>query len=242
MVVTDPRAIPAGAPHPAGPDEPGSGRHRVLTQAALLFLRHGYRETTLRDIAAAAGMKAASIYYHFDSKEQLLAAVLDTGIERITAGFVETARAMPIGIDPQERLRRHVLAHLAALFEHGPFTTCHVTVFPSAPGPVKALGVPSRNAYEQLWAALLGELAGEGHLRPGVDLGLHRILLLSAANSTLGWFDPSGPRTVDELATALTEQFWTGVALPRPATRRPARRPSPQSLPVPASKPSGATP
>ena len=72
-------------------DERGSGRQRVLEQAAWLFLQHGYRETTLRDIAAAAGMKAGSIYYHFDSKEQLLAAVLDTGIERITRSFTETA-------------------------------------------------------------------------------------------------------------------------------------------------------
>lgn len=194
-------------------DERGSGRQRVLEQAAWLFIRHGYRETTLRDIAAAAGMKAGSIYYHFDSKEQLLAAVLDTGIERITSSFIDTAAIMPPDLAPQERLRRHVLAHLLALFEHGPFTAGHVSVFHGAPDAVKALGVPSRDAYERLWAELLASFAAAGAIRAGVDLGLQRILLLGAANSTLDWFDPSGRRSIEEVATALAEQFWLGVGV-----------------------------
>lgn len=244
MVVTEPTSVrngtTAGTTVGTGADlvvgdEPQNGRQRVLEQAAWLFQRQGYRETTLRDIAAASGMKAGSIYYHFDSKEQLLAAVLETGIERITAEFVETAHTMPPGTPAQERLHRHVLAHLEALFEHGPFTTSHVTVFKSAPDAVKALGVPSRDAYELLWADLLGGFAVDGLLRPDVDLALQRILLLSAANATLDWFDRTGPRSVEDLAAALTEQFWSGIAAEpaapdssahRPAQQQPVRNPS----------------
>ena len=216
MVLTEPTPVhgvsTAGTARNVPGDEPQTGRQRVLEQAAWLFQRQGYRETTLRDIAAASGMKAGSIYYHFDSKEQLLDAVLETGIERITAEFVEAARTMPPGTPARERLRRHVLAHLEALYEHGPFTTSHVTVFKSAPDAVKALGVPSRDAYEQLWADLLDRFAADGLLRPDVDLALQRILLLSAANATLDWFDRNGPRTIEDLAAALTEQFWSGIA------------------------------
>ncbi|MGE3359192.1 MAG: TetR/AcrR family transcriptional regulator [Acidimicrobiia bacterium] len=211
-----------------------SGRDRILEEAAALFVRQGYRETTLRDIAAAAGMKAGSIYYHFDAKDELLAAVLETGIARITRSFEETAASLPDDVAPSERLRRHVHAHLAALFEHGPFTTSHVTVFHAAPEAVRALGTPSRDAYERCWSELLADLQRSGHLRAGIDLGLHRILLLGAANATLDWFDPTGDRTLDELATALTEQFWQGVGTPigtlidapapNPSTRAAARR------------------
>ena len=203
-----PTLLGAGRPR----DERGSGRQRVLEQAAWLFLRHGYRETTLRDIASAAGMKAGSIYYHFDSKEQLLAAVLDTGIERITRSFTETAAAMGPDVDAPERLHRHLRAHLAALFEHGPFTTSHVSLFHGAPEAVRALGVPNRDAYEGLWADLLTRFAAEGRLRPGIDLRLQRILLLGAANSTLEWFRPDGPTSLDELAATLAGQFWQGVS------------------------------
>lgn len=189
-----------------------SGRERVLEQAAHLFVRQGYQDTTLRDIAAAAGMKAGSIYYHFDSKEQLLASVLDTGIELITKAFLETAAALGPDAAPRDRLHRHVLAHLEALSQHGPFTTSHVTVFHTAPAAVQVLAIPSRDAYEVLWADLLEGLAAAGDLRGDIDLGLHRILLLGAANSTLAWFHLDGARRLEELADALTTQFWTGVA------------------------------
>ncbi len=189
-----------------------NGRERVLEEAAHLFLRQGYKETTLRDIASAAGMKAGSIYYHFDSKDELLAAVLDTGIERITHSFLETSTALAADVAPKERLRRHVATHLDALFVHGPFTTAHVTVFHGAPETVRRLGVPSRDAYERLWSGLLDGFAAAGHLRRGIDLRLQRILLLGAANSTLDWFHPGGERTLDELAAALTDQFWSGMA------------------------------
>ena len=119
------------------------GRELIREEAAALFVRRGYRETTLRDIAAAAGMKAGSIYYHFDAKDELLAAVLETGIERITGSFLETAAALPAELAPRDRLRRHVHTHLAALFEHGPFTTSHVTVFHAEPQAARALGTTS---------------------------------------------------------------------------------------------------
>ena len=67
--------------------------------------------------------------------------------------------------------------------------------------------------------------AHDGHLRPGVDLHLQRILLLGAANSTLEWFRPDGPTPLEALADALAEQFWHGVAAPT-ETRRPTSRPT----------------
>jgi len=59
---------------------------------------------------------------------------------------------------------------------------------------------------------------------------LQRILLLSAANATLDWFDRTGPRSVEDLAAALTEQFWSGIAAEPAAPDRsgasPAENPS----------------
>ena len=49
-------------------------RQRILDAAAHTFLEKGYAATRLSDIATAAGMQAGSIYYHFDSKEQIMAA------------------------------------------------------------------------------------------------------------------------------------------------------------------------
>jgi len=63
-------------------------RERVLEVALELFAEHGYRGTSLRDIARRIGIKAPSLLHHFPSKEQLYVAVLD----RIFEGMEESAQ------------------------------------------------------------------------------------------------------------------------------------------------------
>lgn len=51
----------------------GSTRRRVATEAMSLFARKGYGGTSMREIGAAVGMQAASIYGHFPlGKKQIL--------------------------------------------------------------------------------------------------------------------------------------------------------------------------
>lgn len=50
--------------------------HRIMDAAELLFARQGYEATTLRQIAAAAGLREPGLYNHFASKQALYEAVL----------------------------------------------------------------------------------------------------------------------------------------------------------------------
>jgi AcrR family transcriptional regulator len=52
-------------------------RHRILAVAQRLITRNGGRGTTLSQIAQEAGVTTAGLLHHFESKEQLLHAVLD---------------------------------------------------------------------------------------------------------------------------------------------------------------------
>ena len=181
-------------------------RGRLLGIAAEQFLARGYTETTLRGIAAEAGVKAGSIYYHFDSKDSMLEAILDEGIERIAASL-ESALAVAGG-DPSERLVAAIRAHLGALFEHGAFTACHVRVFHQAPADVKASATVRRDAYEATWQQLLTEAEAYGGLRPGVEPGFARLYLLGALNATIEWFNPGD---VAALAETFADMFIGGV-------------------------------
>src|SRR5262249_55525242 len=58
-------------------------RDAILRSAAALFRQQEYSATTLRQIAGLAKTKAGSIYYHFDSKEEIVAEILERGLQHV---------------------------------------------------------------------------------------------------------------------------------------------------------------
>lgn len=59
-------------------------RARILDVALDLFRSQGFEETTMRGIAAAAGVSLGSAYYYFESKEDLVMAFYERAIEAMT--------------------------------------------------------------------------------------------------------------------------------------------------------------
>ena len=68
----------------------GSGdivRNRVFEVAAEVFHRKGYDNTSMSEVATAAGLTKAGLYHHVTSKESLLYTVLDYGLD-LTSSYV----------------------------------------------------------------------------------------------------------------------------------------------------------
>src|SRR5437879_861588 len=82
----------------------------ILDAAARLFRERGYRVTSMRDIAAASGMLAGSLYYHFASKEELLVAVYAEGVRRISDSV---SAVLARDLEPWARLEAVCATHLA---------------------------------------------------------------------------------------------------------------------------------
>lgn len=66
---------------------PLNARERVLNVAEILFRQRGYNVVTMRDIAEEVGIRQASLYYHFSSKEQLFITVIEQVFERHRQGL-----------------------------------------------------------------------------------------------------------------------------------------------------------
>ena len=197
----------------SGDTTPADGRGRIMDEAAALFLRQGFDGASLRHIAAACGMQAGSLYYHFASKNEILEAVLHRGIEIMVHAF-ETAADETAGSAARDRLGRHVRAHLAALHENGPYTAVHVTTFRTAPDEVRDVIVPVRDSYEAMWTDLLTELVDAGELDPATPVGLTRLNLFASMNHSIEWFDTERGN-LDELAEVIAHQLWQGVGSTR---------------------------
>jgi len=62
-------------------------RTRILDAAYALFRRRGYTRVSMDEIAAATAVTKRTLYYHFRSKDELLAAVLETQHRLALAAF-----------------------------------------------------------------------------------------------------------------------------------------------------------
>jgi AcrR family transcriptional regulator len=73
------REIIPGAPPEAGFS--GHARDRILRAAAAAFSQRGFHGVTIRDLANEAKVNLSAVNYHFRSKEELYASVIDRALE-----------------------------------------------------------------------------------------------------------------------------------------------------------------
>lgn len=191
----------------------GNRRHALLTAAARLFRHQGFDATSTRDIAAAVGMHSGSPFYHFKSKDALLYAVMEEGMQ---AAIARQARALQ-GDRPLERghpadeprgvLRRLIRAHFDTLLGPGNDFVPVMLYERRALSPLQRASLAQlQSDYEAVWTPLLAALHASGHLRAPVKLS--RLLILGALNWSVQWFDPQQGASLDELSDAALALFF----------------------------------
>jgi AcrR family transcriptional regulator len=183
----------------------------VLEASGRLFRQKGFAATTVREIAAAAGILPGSLHYRFASKEDLLLALMDRGIERA----VSVVRgAIADSHDPLDRVRAALCAHLRLLVREDDSTYVLLYEGRSLSGAARDHMVRLRDRYDALWDGLLHEAAGTGRLRPDVDLRLVRFFILGAVNWTAQWFSTRGAYSVEQVAEAYADMLFHGLLQP----------------------------
>src|SRR6186713_1372870 len=90
-------------------------RDELLRIAARLFAEKGFRATTVRDIADAAGILSGSLYHHFDSKESMVDEILSSFQEELFGQYDEILAS---GDDARTRLERAVRVSFDAIDRH----------------------------------------------------------------------------------------------------------------------------
>lgn len=119
----------------------------------------------MRNIADQAGIEAASIYYHFPSKEELVEAVMEQGAAHIVHHLNEHLDALSPDATAEQRFRAAVLGQMRGLVIHGDFAVAHGRLLGQLPDAIRERQVARREHHQTLWNGLLEDLRAEGSLR-----------------------------------------------------------------------------
>jgi AcrR family transcriptional regulator len=186
-------------------------RQRVLDAAARLFRDRGYAATTVREVADRCGIRAASLYYHFPSKDDILAEVFDYGVRHVAEAVRAAVEELPQSATSYEKIRAAILAHLESFFVYGDYTATNIRVFRQAPRVVQRRNRRLRDRYESYWRRLFEEAKGRGELREEVDLAVARLFLIGGLNHTLEWYTKRGGASFTELADRYADLIFHGM-------------------------------
>jgi TetR/AcrR family transcriptional regulator, cholesterol catabolism regulator len=186
-------------------------RSQILLAAAKLFSQKGYFASSVREVAENANMKAGSVYYHFESKEQILDGVLNTGILLITQAFEQALAGLPAHASFDDKFRAGVRAHLHTLLKDSDHASAYIRIYGQLPPLIKRRSHEVRRAYQQLWIELLATGQSDGAIRTDLDLKLMVPLILGMLNRTMEWYNPKHI-SLDDLVETSLALLLSGIA------------------------------
>jgi AcrR family transcriptional regulator len=184
-------------------DGDGNRRADLIRVSARLFREKGFDGTTVRDIADAVGMRSGSPFYHFKSKQEILAAVMEEGL---VAGLAETERIVASDLPPREKFQALVRSHLETVLAEGhDFIPVLLYDWRTLNPDLQARIIDLKDRYDHLWQQMLGQLKQAKLIRS--DSKVVRLLLLGAINYSMQWYRPGKGLSLDQLAEQTVDFF-----------------------------------
>lgn len=184
-------------------------RDKIRASAVQLFAEMGYHAAPLRNIAELAGIQAASIYYHYPSKQALLVEIMDTHMRQLNA-CLEQIIAQPVGI--AERLYEAIASHIRLHTTHKAEFFIIDTEIRALEGEHREQILALRDHYEHLLQRLLQEGVEQGVLRP-TDVKVTSYAIIAMCTEVAAWFRSPGRLTVQQVIDIYSQVIAQGLLL-----------------------------
>lgn len=176
------------------------GQERLVAAATTLFVRDGYRNTSMKAIAKQAGVSPPAVYWHYSSKQELYLAAM----ERLLDEFVAFVSSRVDAASPGDRLRQFVEAHVTWRLREresaGAFTAAVGSrdAFRSLSVPQRASLVAKQRNYLGLLESILSSGHAEGTFQKGSRVTSLAIVTMCDHVST--WYDDAGEAPPERIA------------------------------------------
>jgi AcrR family transcriptional regulator len=184
-----------------------SVRERILAAAVQLFAQYGYHAATMRDIARISGIQAASIYYHYASKQALLVEIMDTHMHNLNANL---QRIMQETTTIEQRLHEAIANHIRLHTTYKAEFFIIDTEIRALEEEQRGVILPLRDQYEMLLQGLLREGMEQGIFRQ-VDIKIASYALIAMCTEVATWFRPDGRLSVQQVIDIYSHMITDGL-------------------------------
>ncbi|WP_457110977.1 TetR/AcrR family transcriptional regulator [Marmoricola sp. URHA0025 HA25] len=187
-----------------------SRRDELLAIAATLFAERGFKNTTVRDIADAAGILSGSLYHHFDSKEAMVDELLDTFQTELWRRYDEIEAS---DLSPRAKLEAIVRTSFDAIDHHH----SEVAIFQNDAAHLVtferfAYLNERNNKFRTLWTGLLRAGVDSGELRADLEVELVYRFLRDTVWVAVRWYRPGGTLSPSDIADQYLRILLEGIA------------------------------
>ena len=171
-------------------------RDEILEAAAQIIREKGYHATSMQDIAEAVDLRKASLYHHFDGKQNILVELLDMALDIL---IEELEKVVKTQVSPEEKLRLAMRSYLNSLAKYNDLASVLLLEHRSLEQKLRKKHVSRRDRYEELWRGII-----EDGVSTGVficdDPGLATKVVLGIANWTIMWYRQEGSLSATDIA------------------------------------------
>jgi AcrR family transcriptional regulator len=177
--------------HPEGM----SMRENILAAAVQMFAAYGYHAAPLRDIARIAGIQAASIYYHYPSKQAILVEIMETYMRRLNEALEHILHTYD---DPLQRLREAIASHIRLHTTYKQEFFIIDTEIRALEGENRAYILSLRDTYDLLIQQILREGIERGIFRR-TDVKIASYAIIAMCTEVATWFRSDGRLSVQQV-------------------------------------------
>lgn len=183
-------------------------RKEIIQQAAArLFRKRGYNGTSMKNIADAVGIKAASIYNHINTKQDLLRELLFEVAERFTKGMKDIQST---ALNSHQKLERLIALHVRLTIEHTDAIALIAGEWVHLEADAKTAYIELRDQYEQDFKNILEQGKQEGLIKD-LDTDILLFSTLSTLRWLYSWYSRNRGYNEIELERQVTECLMGGV-------------------------------
>ena len=184
------------------------GKKNVFEVAAEVFHRKGYDNTSMSDVAEAAGLTKAGLYHHVSSKESLLYTVLDSGLDLTESYVMKPLEAIA---DPIDRLKTMIELHLRLVLEERNLEVTGLLHECKTLAPADRTRINRRKKeYVKMSTKVIADAIRKYNITD-VNPKLAAFALLGMLNWTYQWYKPSSSHSREEIVMQFQNIFLNGI-------------------------------